>query len=206
MNKVLKALLLSGIIILWGFESRGDSTFAPSRYLSDFEEEQSYNEAAFSVNVNFQQPVNPDSSVIIGAWEFEKAEYMERPSAGQPYRLKNVVEKEEGLFAFEPHFNNMVKRAIFEEEVAVVYGLFDRLSGRYRFEPTEKKNQWEMTIGNAEEIGMQSVDSVHIFNAPGLRYLFEIIDDTTIGVTLEQMFQEDNVMKFGAVRCILRKW
>jgi TldD protein len=35
--------------------------------------------------------------------------------------------------------------------------------------------------------------------------LIEMIDDTTVGVTLEQLFMEDSVWKFGAVRCILKK-
>ena len=206
MNRTFRALLFTGVIILWVYELAGNSMFSKDNRLPDYTGEWEFEKASLSPDIEFQQPVDPVSPDIIGAWEFEKAEYMERPAPDQPYRLKNVVEKEEGLYAFEPYFNNMVKRAIFEEEVAVVYGLFDRLSGRYSIEPTDKKNQWEMTVGNAEETGMQSVDSVHIFNAPGLLYLIEIIDDSTIGVTLEQMFQEDNVMKFGALRCILRKW
>ena len=205
MNKVFKALLLSGIIILWGVESRGDSTFAPSRYFSDFVGEQSHSEAAFSASVDFQQPASPVSPDIIGAWEFEKAEYMERPSAEQPYRLKKVIEKEEGLYAFEPHFNNMVKSAVFMDEAVVIDGLFERFCGRYHLSPTEKRNQWELTVGSADEIGLQSADLLFTYNAPGLRYLLEMIDEGTVSVTLEQMFYEDNVMKFGAVRCILKK-
>ena len=202
MNKTLVALL-TGIVFL--FDSQGNNVVSRHFSFLDIEREYVFEEADFSRNNEFQQPTNPTGLNITGSWKFEKAEYLERPSAERPYQLKQVIDKEEDLYAFQPHFNNLVKGAIFEQEVAVVYGLFDRYSGRYHAAPTEKTNQWEMIVGSTEEIGLQTQDLLHTFNAPGLRYLVEVIDDTTIGVTLEQMFPEGSVWKFGAVRCVLKK-
>lgn len=204
MNKTLVALL-TGIVFL--FDSQGNNVVSREFSFLDIEKEYIIEEADYSRDVEFQPTADllAGSPDITGSWEFEKAEYLERPSAEQPYQLKQAIDKEEDLYAFQPHFNNLVKGAIFEQEVAVVYGLFDRYSGRYHAAPTEKTNQWEMIVGSTEEIGLQTQDLLHTFNAPGLRYLVEVIDDTTIGVTLEQMFPEGSVWKFGAVRCVLKK-
>ena len=162
---------------------------------------------AFSKNNEIQrQPFEID---IKGAWEFEKAEYLERRSPAQPYEVKRVIEKEEDLYSLEQHFSNLIKKAVFEDEIAIVYDLFSRYCGRYSINSTNSTEkpgdkQFEVFIGNVEEIGMVYAE-IHEFNAPGLRYLIDKPDEDTLRITLENMFQDDGVTIFGAVRCVLKK-
>jgi len=161
---------------------------------------------AFSKNYGVQQTVPPAKINILGAWEFEKAEYKERLSLDKPYELKSAIEKEEGLYAYERHFSQMAKSAIFDGEVAIIYDLFNRNCGRYSVNSSgnAEENLIEILIGNFDEIGLKYNDD-HTFNVSDLRYLIDKIDDSHIGITLEKVFMDDGVTKYGAVRCVLKK-
>ena len=143
---------------------------------------------------------------IKGTWDFEKAEYMERQSPTAPYQVKRVIEKVDELSSLEQHFSVLVRYALFMDEIAFVHHISYGNCGRYIFlstgEPEDK--QVEIVIGNPEEIGLE-YNGMITLSAPGLRYLIDKIDDETIGVTFENIFQEDTVTIFGAVRCILKK-
>ena len=154
----------------------------------------------------FEVQGNPTGLDITGAWEFERAEYMERQSFSHPYQVKYVIEKEEELYALEAHFSNMIKTAIFGGEIAIVYDLFTKYCGRYSMFSTgnPEDNQGEIVIGGAEEMGLE-MDDYPPFNAPGFRYLIDRKEDDRIGITLERTYMKDSVTVFGAVRCILKK-
>ena len=156
--------------------------------------------------INVIQQLPSPKIDLKGTWEFVKAEYSERLTLKEPYQVKQVIEKEENLYAFEQHFSNVIKSALFEDEIAIVYDLFSRFCGRYSIISTgnPEDKQVELLIGNADEIGMVYADT-HVFNAPNLRYLIDRIDDETIGITLENIIQHDTVTVYGAVRCILKK-
>lgn len=142
-----------------------------------------------------------------GTWIFEKAEYMERQSFAQKYVVKYTIEHEDDLYSLEGYFSNLVKKAIFSDHTVTIYDLYTRYHGQYyiSIQETSPDKQIELIVGNPEEIGLESMEPGTVFDAPGLRYLVDKTNENTIGITVENTYKEDSFVKYGAVRCILRK-
>ena len=161
---------------------------------------------AFSKNGKCQQQGGTAKIDVNGVWEFSTAEYMERQSPAHPYQVKYVVEKEEDLYSFAQHFGNLVKNAIFHNGTVIFYDLFARYSGRYNILPTgqPEDNVFMIVIGNGEESEIEYSES-QTMDIPIFQYLIDKTDDNTVRITLERIFQDGSVTKFGAVRCVLKK-
>lgn len=146
-------------------------------------------------------------SDIEGVWVFEKAEYMERSSPQQPYQVKQVIQTVEGLDLFAQCYPEAVK-SLSVSEVVIVESPFSFYCGRGTLFPLDNSQGRKniLLIGtDEEENGKESPIPGVFFNAQGLTYLAEIIDDNTISLTLEKNCMNGTGQTEGALKCILSR-
>ena len=147
---------------------------------------------------------------LTGEWVFEKAEYMELAPASKEYQVKHSINSEEDLYAYSVCLQEVVKRVVFyNEEEAALESLFQPFSGKYCYipePPSSVNKQTLMWFGGFEDMGKESPISGRKYNAPGIMYKFEYIDENTIGIILEKACCDENfVITQAAIKCILKR-
>lgn len=178
MKRTINALLF-GVIIMFVFELNGSNIFSQARSLMDFE----------------------------GNWVFEKAEYLERGSLVQDYQVKYAINTAEGLEKLDDCLHQAVKR-ISISDITQIECPFTSYCGRAHLvtihEP--KGDRYRLTVGaEPEELGKETPIPGLFYNAPGIDYWIDWIDDETIAITKEAYCVENSVGTHRAVRCILKK-
>ena len=161
---------------------------------------------SFTSQIGAQQ--NRDDQLnLSGMWIFERAEYMERSSLSQSYQVKHTINNVEDLYAYSNCFQELVKRADIQGDIALLETLFAPYIGRYSLlmPLTSYNKQVMMQFGNEEDLGKDSPLPDLKFNAGGTQYLAEIIDENAIGITLERTCYEEGVFTQSAVRCIMKR-
>ena len=154
---------------------------------------------------------NENGSFLLtaGEWVFEKAEYMELSPSSQKYQVKHDINSEEGLYAYSACLQEVVKKAVFlNGEEALIETLFDSSLGKYSFimPPSSENKQSLMQFGGIEDMGKESTILGRKYNAHGVMYKVEYIDENTIGIILEKGCSDENfVVTQAAVKCILKK-
>ena len=156
---------------------------------------------------NDEKPKPDTLSIFKGEWVFEKAEYMERSSPTQAYKVKYVIDSVKGLEAIASCIHQTVKR-ITIDEVVFLDCPFSSYCGRAVIvtvqEPEGDKHL--LTIGiDPEDFGKDAPIADVKFNIIGLTYWIEKVDDETISMTAEAICMENAVKKDAAVKCILKK-
>ena len=180
MKQLFKALLLSGIVFM---------------------------SAIMGADVHAQQ--DESKMNLRGIWQFKQAEYMEKSSPLQPYQVKHDINSVEGLYAYSACLQHVVKRAVFYNEEAIQETLFQTFIGKYYFitqPPSSGNKQSFMQFGMFEDLDKESTIQGRKFNSPGIRYKVEYIDESTIGIILEQACCDENfVITRAAIKCILKR-
>jgi len=161
-------------------------------------------------NLKAQQGDNQDFS-LTGFWVFEKADYMEYSPQSQTFLMKHSINDIEGLNAYSYCIQEVVKKAMFYDEVGVVEieVLFESFLGKYQFitqSPSSVNKKAIMKFGGIEDMGKESPIQERKFNAPDIEYKIEYIDENTIAITIEKGCIDDNsVITQTAIKCILKR-
>jgi hypothetical protein len=161
-------------------------------------------------NLKAQQGDNQDFS-ITGFWLFEKADYMEYSPQSQTFLVKHSINDIEGLNAYSYCIQEVVKKAMFYDEVGVVEieVLFESFLGKYQFiaQPLSSVNKKVlMKFGGIEDMGKESPIQERKFNAPDILYNIEYIDENTIAIIIEKGCTDDNFnITQIAIKCILKR-
>lgn len=147
-----------------------------------------------------------ESLRLNGVWTFENAEYLEKESMQNEYKLKYAIEDVKDLYALESCYPDLVKNISFFGEIATVECLYVKYYGKYVQSEVETSagKEIHLKVGSPEEIDLE-YDPGIVLNAPGLNYLVRRIDEETISITIEHSCYENSEKKYGAVRCRLRK-
>ena len=157
------------------------------------------------LGINIYAQINPFWETE-GIWIFEKAEYLEKTSPTQDYQVKFTMNKEDELYSLEQCYSNLVKSASFHGNIATMECLYTKYYGKYVMEEigVSAEKQIHLIVGDPEELGLEYAPDIK-FNAPGLNYLIDKLNDDTIRITVENICHEEAAVKYGAVRCILKK-
>jgi len=160
--------------------------------------------------INAQQGGNQDFS-ITGFWVFEKADYMEYSPQSQKFLVKHSINDIEGLNAYSYCIQEVVKKAMFYDEVEVVEieVLFESFLGKYQFitqPPSSVNKKVIMKFGGIKDMGKESPIQERKFNAPDIEYKIEYIDENTIAIIIEKGCTDDKfVITQTAIKCILKR-
>jgi len=143
---------------------------------------------------------------ISGTWEFKSAEYLEKASPSQSHQVKYAINSVKDLYAHSRCFQETVIEAHISNGVAMMRTLVTSLVGEYYLlpQPSNKKKSI-MFFGNFESIGKDSPFHGIKYNAPNIQYSVEVIDENTIGITLERRCHEGGAYIDSAIRCIMKK-
>ena len=158
--------------------------------------------------IGFSSQIEAQSLNLEGAWTFKYAEYMEMPPSLQNYQVKYVINDKENLYAHSACFQEIVMDINFYgSEVAIMETLFTSFVGKYYLiqASSSQNKQIIMHFGDIEDVGKDSPLPDMKYNAPGIQYLVEFIDEQTISITLEKPCYEDGVYTECAVRCFFKR-
>ena len=143
---------------------------------------------------------------LTGLWIFEKAEYMERASSQQNFQVKHTINNVENLYAHSNCYHELVKSiSFFSSDVAEIEALFATFLGNYFLMPPSHNKQIIMYFGNHEDIGKDSPIPGMKFNAPGIKYLIEYIDNNTISISVEKICSERGIYIESAIKSIMKR-